>query len=257
MKVHVLLTKEEINAERLRENGKVAVVLDVLLATTTIISALNEGAKEVIPVMDENEAFSLSQSLKHENFILAGERDARPIEHFHYPSPTMLSPLVLGKSLILSTTNGTIALKKAESAEFVYISSLLNNKRTAQQLLDCHQESTIVIICSGNAGEVSLEDVYGAGHLIHSLLDLSQKSLNMSDAAKMAYYLFLGNPYKASELLSSSSVGKLFERHGLFDDLQLAATANTVSVLAVMKNGTALLEEEHASQSEIRKVRDI
>ncbi|MDN4523083.1 2-phosphosulfolactate phosphatase [Fictibacillus fluitans] len=256
MKVHVLLTKEEINEERLREKGKVAVVLDVLLATTTIISALNEGAKEVIPVMDANEAFKLSQSLKKGDFILAGERDARPIEHFHYPSPTLLSPLVEGKSLILSTTNGTIALKKAEAAEHVYISSLLNNERTARQLLKCHRESTIVIICSGNAGEVSLEDVYGAGHLIQSLLTMSEQNFSMSDAAKMAYYLFLGNRHNASELLSSSHVGQLFENHGLLQDLTLAATANTAPVLAVMKNGAAILEAGQASPSEIKKVRD-
>ena len=66
--IHLLLKKEEIDGEKLQEGEKVAVILDVLLATTTIISALHDGARQVIPVMDPLDALVKSQELDHGDF---------------------------------------------------------------------------------------------------------------------------------------------------------------------------------------------
>ncbi|MDN4073131.1 2-phosphosulfolactate phosphatase [Fictibacillus terranigra] len=245
MKVHLLLKKEEILPEKMAENSKVAVVLDVLLATTAIVSALYQGAKGVIPVKDHNEARELSKMYQKGGCILAGELHAKPITGFLYPSPLLLSGQVQGKTLILSTTNGTVALRNTEGAQKVYISSLLNNKETAKALLKHQQGSTIVIICSGNSGEVSLEDVYGAGHLITSLIELADVSLQLSDAARTAYYLYKGNQQMGRELLESSYVGHLFARHGLYSDLQYASTEDAAPVVAVLEDGKATIARDH------------
>lgn len=74
-KVHVILRKEDISEGKLRESSKVAVVLDILLATTTITAALSEGAAEVIPVLDVTEGMNVAAGMKPETFVLAGEAD--------------------------------------------------------------------------------------------------------------------------------------------------------------------------------------
>lgn len=247
MKVHLLLRKEEINQEKIAENDKVAVVLDVLLATTTIVSALEHGAEAVIPVLDSHEAFTVSKTLNPEAFLLAGELHAKPLEGFYYPSPSLLADVVKNKTLILSTTNGTVALRKASSATKTYIASLANNQATARTLLEKHPASTVVVICSGNAGEVSLEDLYGAGHLIHSLYTHTPEPLQLSDAAQAAFYLYQGNKQDAYHVLLSSFVGQLFARHGLLDDLKFASIEGDAPVVAMQKDGKAVIE--HVSRT--------
>src|SRR3954470_14197248 len=181
-KIHLLMKKEEIREEKIADGNKIAVVLDVLLATTTIVSALKDGAKEVIPVLHSDEALEVATKFSQGEYILAGELNARPIDGFVYPSPTLIRENIKGKTLILSTTNGTVALRKSAQAEKVYIGSLLNNPAVASSLQHCLDDQNILIICSGNSGETSLEDFYGAGHLIDCLQ--KQRKYDLTDAAK-------------------------------------------------------------------------
>jgi len=211
-KVHVLMKKEDIDAEKIACN-KVVVVLDILLATTSIVSALNNGAKQVIPVLDAEEGLRISQQFPADSCILAGELDAKPLEGFMYPNPLELNKQIMGKTLVISTTNGTIALRKGNSAWKVYISSLLNNLFVAQTTLKEDAERTIVIVCSGNAGEVSLEDFYGAGHFVSCLLEQTSVSLELSDAALSALSFYCGWQGDAKHALQSSKIGQLLAKH--------------------------------------------
>ena len=140
VKIQLLIRKEDISAEKIAEGEKIAIVLDVLLATTTIVSALKEGAKEVIPVQTPDEAIRVSKSYKNDEMLMAGEVNAGPIEGFIYPSPSEIKREIKGKALILSTTNGTVALRMAADAKRVYIASLLNNESTAKHISETHEE---------------------------------------------------------------------------------------------------------------------
>lgn len=199
-KVHVILRKEDISEEKLREGGKVAVVLDILLATTTITSALSEGAAEVIPVLDVTEGMNVAAGMKPETFILAGEIHGKPIEGCVYPIPSRIREVINGRKLILTTTNGTVALRKSASASKVYISSLLNNRAVAESIKG--ERETVIVVCSGNSGELSLEDLYGAGHFIDCLTDHDQ--WNMTDSAKAALHFYRSASGSAFDILSSS-----------------------------------------------------
>lgn len=153
-KIHLLMKKEDIREEKIVEGNKVVVVLDILLATTTIVSALKDGAKDVIPVLDRNEAIELAKEYHQDECILAGELDAKPIDGFVYPSPTIIKETINGKTLILSTTNGTVALRRSSSANKVYIASLLNNPAIAGAIQKVTMDHTILIICSGDRKSV-------------------------------------------------------------------------------------------------------
>ncbi|MFL6557346.1 MAG: 2-phosphosulfolactate phosphatase [Bacillus sp. (in: firmicutes)] len=238
-KIHLLMKKEDIKEEKIADGNKIAVVLDVLLATTTIVSALKDGAKEVIPVLHSMEALELAKRYQHGECVLAGELDAKPIDGFLYPSPTLIRESINGKTLILSTTNGTVALRKSSSANKVYIASLLNNPAVAGILQGIEADETILIICSGNSGETSLEDFYGAGHLIDCLLKNS--NYDLTDAAKAALYFYRGQD-DSYEILLDSYVGKLLDKHNQHPDLKVAASKGITAIVPVLKDGKVVIE---------------
>ncbi|MEK4535195.1 2-phosphosulfolactate phosphatase [Peribacillus sp. FSL K6-1552] len=235
--IHLLLKKEEIDREKLLEGEKVAIILDVLLATTTIISSLHNGARQVIPVLNPVDALLRSKELDHEDYLLAGELKAKPVDGFMYPSPTLLSKLVLNKTLVLSTTNGTVALRNSAAAKKVYIASLLNNPSVAEKIKKDHQTETIIIVCSGNSGEFSLEDFYGAGHLIECLITGAQGTFSLNDAAIAACTFYQTNADNTFDILQSSHVGQLFDKHDLIDDLKLASQKGSINLVPELIDG--------------------
>ncbi|RBP96582.1 2-phosphosulfolactate phosphatase [Cytobacillus firmus] len=236
-KVHVIVRKEDISEEKLSEGSKVAVVLDILLATTTITSALSEGAAEVIPVLDVAEGMNAAAGMEPETFVLAGETHGKLIDGFVYPIPSRLREMVNGKKLILSTTNGTVALRKSACASKVYISSLLNNRAVAESIKG--EAETVIVVCSGNSGELSLEDFYGAGHFIDCLTDYEQ--WEMTDSAKAALDFYRGASGSAFDILSSSRVGMLFARHGMAEELEFASQTDMAVIVPILKNGRAAI----------------
>ncbi|MBX9974844.1 2-phosphosulfolactate phosphatase [Cytobacillus firmus] len=238
-KVHVILRKEDISEEKLKQGSKVAVVLDILLATTTITSALSEGAAEVIPVLDVTEGIKAAAGMKTETFVLAGEIHGKPIEGCVYPIPSRIREVIFGRKLILSTTNGTVALRKSACASKVYISSLLNNRAVAESIKE--EAETVIVVCSGNSGELSLEDFYGAGHFIDCLTNHDE--WEMTDSAKAALHFYRGTSGSAFDILSSSRVGRLFVRHGLAVDLEFASQTDMAAIVPIMKNGRAVIHQ--------------
>ena len=235
--IQLLLKKEEIDRAKLLDGEKVAVVLDVLLATTTIVSALHNGAEQVIPVHDPEEARLKSKDISQGECLLSGELRAKPIEGFIYPSPTLLNEMIHGKTLVLSTTNGTVALKNSSSAKKVYIASLLNNPSVAERIKNIHQTETIVIVCAGNSGEFSMEDFYGAGHLIDCLIQGTKSAFILNDAALAACTFYRTNIDNAFEILQSSYVGQLFDKHDLNGDLKLATQKGLIKLVPELING--------------------
>jgi 2-phosphosulfolactate phosphatase len=239
-KIHLLMKKEDIQEEKLAEGNKIVVVLDILLATTTIVSALMDGAKEVIPVLHSREALEYAHKLEEGEYVLAGEWEAKSIAGFVYPSPTLIRESIKGKSLILSTTNGTVALRKSSSATKVYIASMLNNPTVAMTIQQGIEDETILIVCSGNSGEISLEDFYGAGHLIECLRNCGQYEL--TDAAKAAMYFYRGQEEKSYEILLDSYVGELLDMYDQQEDLRVASSKGITSIVPVLKDGKVVIE---------------
>lgn len=246
-KIHLLLKKEEIDEAKVREGNKIAVVLDVLLATTTITSALNDGAKEVIPVMDYLEALELAKEYEDGQYLLSGENKAKPIEGFLYPSPRIIKTKVKGKSLILSTTNGTVALRKASGAKKTYVASLLNNHAVAEKVREEGFGDTLLVICSGTSGDLSLEDFYGAGHFISCVIGSDYGQTELTDAARAALLFYKGNEERAKEVLRLSHVGQLFAKNDILDELAFASQKGTIPIIPVLKGKSVVIE--HVAKS--------
>jgi 2-phosphosulfolactate phosphatase len=148
--------------------GTAAVVIDVLRASTTIAYALAAGAREVIPCLEIADARALAEQLGGNDIVLGGERQGVAIEGFDLGnSPEQYSvDRVGGKTVILTTTNGTRAMVHARPADEVLVASFVNAAAIVTRLLECEK---ISIVCAGTDGLISDDDVLVAGMLVDRL----------------------------------------------------------------------------------------
>ncbi len=164
--------------------GCVAVVIDVLRASTMIVHALATGCTAVMPCGEIDEARRLAASLPAGMSLLAGERHGVAIEGFDLGnSPGECTPAVCqGKTMVITTTNGTRALLACLDADFVVVGSFVNFAATSQRLL--HQTRPIHLVCAGTEGRVSYEDTLLAGAFAKHFKDLDHQMAN--DEAEIA-----------------------------------------------------------------------
>jgi 2-phosphosulfolactate phosphatase len=231
-RIDLVLRKEDINVKTIP--NKIAVVFDVLLATSTVASLLHSGAKEVFPVYYFEEALRIAAELDNDNYVLVGEDLGKPIDGFLYPFPVRLKDKVKGKTVIFSTTNGTVALKNASSAHEVYAGSILNERALANYLVDKYDNEPILLICSGSAGRFNLEDFFGAGSFLNALLDAGANrglEWDLSDAALAALYFYKGNKENDKEVLQETRIGKKLILEGYRDEVLYTLNQNACPVI--------------------------
>lgn len=236
-KIDLLLKKEEMN-HKVLEN-KVAVIFDILLATSTITSLFHQGAKEIIPVSDGEEALKAVNQQVDQNYILTGEYLGSKLEGFLRPSPIYLKNEVNGKRVIFSSTNGTVALQKSKAALASYAASLLNEKIVAQHLVMTYPNIPIILVCSGSSGEFSLEDFFGAGSFINALLSESDRKRidwEMSDSALTALHFYVANRSKAEHLLKKARIGTNLINNGFEEEITYILQKNKCPVIPRLEN---------------------
>jgi 2-phosphosulfolactate phosphatase len=230
-KVHVLTKKEELDSVRVP--GKVVVVLDILFATTTMVTALAHGAKEVVPVLDEAAARLEANKFSDSSFVLAGELYAEVLPGFAHPAPlALLEHGIKDKTVIYSTTNGTVAMTQPARAARVYCGALLNARALVEHVVRQHARETILIVCSGSGNNFNFEDFYGAGYFVECLLD---HVTDLSDAAKAALALF--RHAKAPEALLDCRVGRMMVARGLAREVEFACRRDALPVVPVLEQG--------------------
>lgn len=233
-KIHVLTRKEELDGVRVP--GKVVVVLDILFATTTMVSALAHGALEVVPVRDEAAAREAAGKLAAGSFVMAGELNANTLPGFAHPAPlSLLEHGVSSKTLVYSTTNGTVAMSLASAASEVYCGALLNAGALCEHILARHPRDTVLIVCSGSANNFNLEDFYGAGVFVERFAGLLGAAADLSDAAKAA--LGFSRQARLPEALLDCRVGRMMLERGLRREVEYASRVDALPVVPVLRGG--------------------
>ncbi|MFB4165578.1 2-phosphosulfolactate phosphatase [Alteribacillus sp. JSM 102045] len=216
--VHLLTRKEEIIPEK--TYGLTVVVIDTLLATSTIAMLLNKGAKSVIPAKSKKEAIQEAESRRNNSFILAGEHLGFEIEGFEKPDPLhLVQKDITDKDIILLTTNGTVALNESSNGKNVYAVSPFTAAAAAAAINDYHRDDSLLIVCSGNHGRFSIEDFLTADHL---LTCLTSKDWDLSDGSKAALTLY----ENASPSL----------RHTIYNESETALFLNKINFYPIWKN---------------------
>ena len=233
-KVHVLFRRQDLDTVKLE--GKVAVVLDVLFATSTMIAALAHGASEVIPTLDEDDARATASGLPPGSYVLSGELLAETIDGFVSPTPlALVKHGVEQKTLIYSTTNGTVALRDSSGAKHVYAGALLNAEAVVRHIARAHPDRTILVVCSGSMGNPNLEDMYGAGYFVELIAREFGAQRDFSDAAWAARALYRSEP--AESLLLRSRVGEMMRERGLTHEVKYAAQLSALDVVPKLSGG--------------------
>ncbi len=225
-KVFVHLLPNLIPAGSLR--GGLAVVVDVLRATTVMVEALAAGCEAVIPCGTIHEAQEIATGLPAGTALLAGERQGLPIEGFDLGnSPAEFIPdICREKTVITTTTNGTPAILASLDAERVYVAGFTNLRATSDeisvQFLKKDHGHSVHIVCAGTDGHISLEDSLLAGALLCQIAEISE----LSPGAKVGD--IFGNDEALIAVSQWLEVERFLERRPLWKLLSLGRGGRNV-----------------------------
>lgn len=166
--------------------GRTIFVIDILRASTVVCAALHHGARAVLPASTTEEALRLAQTIGGPDVLLCGERGGLPIPGFALGnSPLEMTPgAVRGRTLVMTTTNGTPALLATQGAASVYLAAAANLSAAvaaARDALDARGE--FMILCAGRERSFALDDAYAAGRLLGAALGSARKRAGLNDAA--------------------------------------------------------------------------
>ncbi len=212
----------------------VVVIIDVFRATSTIASALHNGAACVIPVDSVSKAVALSKNISG---IAAGERDGKIADGLeHGNSPLEYSrDFIEGKTLVLTTTNGTRLLQMAEdnNANTIITGSFPNLTAVCKFLIE--QNKNVVLGCAGWKDRYNLEDTLFAGAVIHHIKNNFTIHCDSSLTAEQMYENVKEDLVGYAPKLTHYH--RLVERFGLIEDIRFCLTENIADVLPLFKEG--------------------
>lgn len=215
-------------------NNSIVVIIDVFRATTTIASALHNGAKAVIPVDSVPKAIEISKRI---DGIAAGERDGMIAEGLKHGNSPLEYPkeFIKNKTLVLTTTNGTRLLQMAldRNADAIISGSFPNLSAVCDYLLQ--QNKNVVLGCAGWKDRFNLEDTLFAGAVISNI----KKNFEIHcDSSLMAETMYAKQKNKLLEFAPQlTHYHRLVERFGLIEDIRFCLTPDVANVLPVYTDG--------------------
>lgn len=233
MRVDVLFGYQQLTPADL--TGKVVAVVDVLRASTTVATALANGARAVVPFQTSDEAVAQSKQLGREDVLLAGEQKMLPIPGFDLGNSPgeFTAEKVRGKTVLLTTTNGSGAVLAVQGARDIVVASYVNFSAVAAMLRTAVRSDTdVVILCSGHERRFTLEDAGCAGRYVRAI----QKGLNevaTNDGATACALIDRKYGENIAKLLQDSNHGQALIGAGLGDDLAVCAALDSCAVVPV------------------------
>ncbi len=216
---------------------RVAVVIDVLRATSTMVQAMLQGALEIIPVATVEKAFQMAKSFPRHSILLGGERESKKIQGFdlgNSPKEYVVEK-VKGKKLILTTTNGTKAFHFVSPGKEILAGSFLNIGAIAKRCLELDRD--LFIFPSGDEGNFSLEDAVCGGMLIQLIAKKGKNPMVLTDASQCARILYQRFEADVIEAFYLSSHGEELIHRGFEGDLAYCAQIDITDIVPEFKDG--------------------
>lgn len=230
-------------------HGRVVFVIDILRATTAMCAAMSHGARAIIPVASTEEALRLAQTIGSADVLLAGERNCSRIPGFQLGnSPLEMSEnAVRGKTIILTTTNGTNALLACHAAGTVIPAAAANLSLSAERGREAVEaEQSVLIVCAGRNGDFALDDAYCAGRLIAAIFGSAKPRRELNDAGLASLDLVRRYGDRWERPLAHSRSGRELARLGFRADVHDAARLDAYPVLAQFHERRVTLVPVHA-----------
>jgi 2-phosphosulfolactate phosphatase len=217
--------------------GRPVIVVDILRATSTIVAAMASGARAVVPTIESDEAIRIAQNLERGTALLAGERGGERISGFALGnSPGEMTPeAVGGKIVVMSTTNGTPAIRAADGGGPVLIGAATNFRAVvgrARELVG--DDGAIAILCAGRERGFALEDAYAAGRFAQALIPPGGRSgVELNDAAIAALELIKRYGDKWKHAVAASTAARELTAKGFKDDVVAVTEVDRHDVVPV------------------------
>lgn len=217
--------------------SRTTVIIDVLRASTVIVTAIANGAKEVIPVNTVDFAMKISGNAFGGQTLLCGERNTKKIEGFVLGNSPLeyTSDTIAGKSIILFTTNGSKAFVKAKFSENLFAACFKNLSAVAKHLIELNKD--VEIVCGGTNGSFNYEDSVCAGKLVQEIKNLYPE-IELNDSSKASLIIAKSSGKSLLKMLKETEHGKLLIENGFADDLKDCAQYNVTDVIPYYISGS-------------------
>jgi len=216
-------------------NSSIVVIIDVLRATSTIATALHNGAKEIIPVDSVTDCIRIG---KETGGITAGERDGKVAEGLTYGNSPFEYPasFIAGKTLVLTTTNGTKLLHMAldKNAKGIITGSFPNLSAVCDYLVA--QNQPVILGCAAWKDRVNIEDTLFAGAVISRIKDHFNINCDSSAMASSLYEMAKSNLFDFMKTKQASHYLRL-SNYGLEKDIQYCLTEDNANTLCIYEDG--------------------
>ncbi|WP_299754994.1 2-phosphosulfolactate phosphatase [uncultured Pontibacter sp.] len=209
--------------------GKAVVAVDILRATSTMVTAFAEGAARIFPVMELEECRAHAES----GCLTAAERNGVKAEGFDLGNSPFgyMDGKVQGRNIAITTTNGTRAIRMSEAAEEIVVGAFLNLQTVADHLTELGLD--VLVVCAGWKGQFNLEDTLFAGALVERL----QKTFaSENDSSLAALYLYQTAKADLVTFLRQSSHVRRLEHLEIHKDIEFCLRHDVYNVLPVWRH---------------------
>ncbi|MBS1489976.1 MAG: 2-phosphosulfolactate phosphatase [Bacteroidetes bacterium] len=226
--IDVCLSPELMHLYEVR--SRTVVVVDILRATSCMVTALAHGAESITPFAKLEECLNM----KSKGYITSGERDGKKVDGFDKGNSPFeyMGDQVHGLKIAFTTTNGTQAIEKSKNAKEVIIGSFLNLSSVVKYLL--LGENNVLIVCAGWKGRINLEDTLFAGAVVEKLKDYLGPDCDAPLAARHLYNLAKED---MAQFLNNSSHVKRLNRLNIYRDFEFCLSVDQYKILPRLQNG--------------------
>ena len=223
--IEVCLTPALLHLYDFKES--IVVVIDIFRATSSICYGIENGAEAIIPVA----TVEACESYRHSEFLLAAERNGEVVAGFDFGnSPfSYIKDKVHGKTVVLTTTNGTHAINVSRGASKIVIGSFLNLRALCDWLKT--QPNDVLLLCSGWKDKVNLEDTLFAGGVVHNLMN-EDYQLDDSGIAAEDLYRIAKNDLNA--YLKKTSHSERLKKLGIEEDIAFCLQVDITTSIPVL-----------------------
>ncbi len=214
------------------QSQPIVVVIDVLRATTAMCVALDHGVEKIIPVSTLDEAMEY----KKRGYLVGAERNGQIVDGFAFGNSPLgfMTDAYRGKTIVLTTTNGTRAINTANQAQTVIVASLVNMDAVCKYLEEQNQDT--LILCSGWKDRFNLEDTICAGGFVDYLIAKGSHIAD-HDSSVAAKYLYQSASNNYMGYLKASSHRRRLKRLNLQEDIKFCLKPNQTNVIPILKDG--------------------
>jgi 2-phosphosulfolactate phosphatase len=231
--LHTVLSPSLLNLYDI--SNSIVVIIDILRATSTISTALYNGAKQIIPVDSVAECIKLGKQM---DVITAGERDGKIAEGLQYGNTPFQysSAFIKGKTLVLTTTNGTklLHMALAANAKAIITGSFCNISSVTDYL--SAQNKNVILACAAWKNRINIEDTLFAGAIISRIKNHFEINCDSSKIAETLYSQAEGDLFEFMKEQNASHFHRLMG-FGLEEDIRYCFTNDIANILSIYTNG--------------------